>query len=130
MINHGRCTYILKKIFSLSNMVDKVCHGSKVNHINTCKDGVMLDHGIILQDHTMIYKMFHLTLQCYMVVSWWWHGFQMVNHHIILSLTLIQTWLTMFQLCSQQLGKIEPIPFLTKHSFKTLYQYLMLSTYM
>ena len=28
----------------------------------------------------------------------------MVNHHIILWLTLIQTCLTMFQLCSQQLG--------------------------
>ena len=39
-----------------------------------------------------------------MVISWRWHGFQMVNHHIILWLTLIQTCLTMFQLYSQQLG--------------------------
>ena len=55
----------------------------------------------------MIYKMFHLQnltiLRYSMAISWWWHGFQMVNHHIILWLTLIQTWLTMFQLCSQQL---------------------------
>ena len=28
----------------------------------------------------------------------------MVNHHVILWLTLTQTYLTMFQLCSQQLG--------------------------
>ena len=35
-------------IFSLSNMVDRVCHGSKVNHVYTCKDGVMLDHVIML----------------------------------------------------------------------------------
>ena len=65
-------------------------------------------------------------------MSWWWHGFHMVDHRIILWLTLIQTSLTMFQLCSQQLGwllrtsllgkiglvagmKIAFLPFLTQH---------------
>ena len=67
----------------------------------------------------MIYKMFHLTspiLRYSMVISWRRHGFQMVNHHIMLWLTLIQTCLTVFQLCSQQLGCIN----ITKNIRKAL----------
>ena len=93
-------------IFSLSNMVDRVCHGSKVNHICTCKNGVIFNYGIVIRwYHDLQDVSFNFTILRYpMVISWRWHGFQMVNHHIILWLTLIQTCLTMFQLCSQQLG--------------------------
>ena len=40
--------YSKNTIFSLANMVDRVYHGSKVKHVYTCKDGLMLDHGIVL----------------------------------------------------------------------------------
>ena len=56
LINHGGYMDTLRTyiIISLSNMVNRVyiyiyiCHGSKVNHVYTCKDGLMLDHGIML----------------------------------------------------------------------------------
>ena len=60
-----------------------------------------------------------------MVISWWWHGFQMVNHHITQWLTLIQTWLTMFQLCSQQLGYTLLWQFFNTSKFKRNTYYLL-----
>ena len=65
----------------------------------------------------------------FMVISWWLDCFQMINHHIILWLTLIEVWLTMFQLCSQQLGHFQCISkrpeILMDISFGVVFTYLI-----
>ena len=108
LIKYGRCTYILRTWYFHCQIwltgYAMVARLTVFRHVKMVSCWIM--YHVIRRYYDLQDVSFNLAILWYsMIISLLWHGSQLVNHHIMLLLKLIQTWFTMFQLCWQQLGR-------------------------